>query len=132
MNINIPAVSITSSSIVVIGVVVVAFILFIVLAKMSRNFLSWAFSGAGVGFFFGIVITLVLGVLFLAKGRGVLGSIANWNATPQVIKNALGSTGLVNVLGAETQKISSKTVESDFDSLSPQDRNIARDYICNP
>lgn len=99
---------------------------------MSRMFLEWNFSGAGLGFFVGILITAAIGAFIVFKGGGLLKNLAMWDQTPEPVKKVLVSSGLVtNVLGSETQKISSQTVKEDFNSLNPQEKDSVKSYICH-
>lgn len=102
------------------------------MARMSRMFLLWNYSGAGLGFFVGIFLTAVIGGLLIFKGGSLLKNLATWDQTPEPIKKVLVSSGLVtNVLGSETQKVSSQTVKEDFNSLNSQEKDSVKSYICH-
>ncbi len=131
MSINLPSISIPQSTLVLIGIGAVGFIVLLLLAKWSRMFFEWNFSGASVGFLIGILITAALGGIILIKGSGILRSIANSDNTPPSIKKVIVSSGLVNnVLGTQTQKVDDRSVKEDFDSLSSSQKDSVKSYIC--
>lgn len=132
MSINLPNISVPSSSLVLVGGGIAFFFLFLIMARMSRMFLLWNYSGAGLGFFVGIFLTAVIGGLLIFKGGSLLKNLATWDQTPEPIKKVLVSSGLVtNVLGSETQKVSSQTVKEDFNSLNSQEKDSVKSYICH-
>lgn len=133
MSINLPNISIPSSSLVLVGIGIVAFFVFLIMARMSRMFLEWNFSGAGLGFFVGILITAAIGGFIVLKGGNLLKNLAMWDQTPEPVKKVLVSSGLVtNVLGSETQKVNAGTVKEDFNSLDSGEKKSVKEYICNP
>jgi hypothetical protein len=96
----------TSFNIILIIVGVGLFLLFVVMARMSRNFISWNYSGAGVGFIAGFIAAIFVLVILLSTSQGVLRSILNWKDAPGPIGSAINSSrnSLQNVLGASTEK----------------------------
>lgn len=83
----------------------IGFGLLLFMAKMSRNFISWSYSGAGVGFVAGFVTAIFAIVVLLNLGQGVLKSILSWKNAPGPIGGAIDSSraSLQNVLGSNTE-----------------------------
>ncbi len=52
-------------------------------------FLAWNFSGAGLGFFVGILITAAIGALLVFKGGALLKNLATWDQTPESVKKVV-------------------------------------------
>ncbi|HEX6977329.1 MAG TPA: hypothetical protein VF185_03150 [Patescibacteria group bacterium] len=131
MSINLPDISIPQSTLIFIIIGAVGFVVLLLMAKWSRMFFEWNFSGAGMGLMVGILLTAAIGGVIILKGGGFLRSIATSESTPDPIKKVLVSSGLVNnVLGTETQKVDDRTVKEDFDSLNSSQKDSVKSYIC--
>lgn len=125
MNITLPSnIQISSSNIPIIVIGAGVFLLFVLLAQMSRGFISWSLSGAGVGFFGGIIATVAVLGLVIYFGRGAIKAVLTWDKAPAPIKS------ISNVLGAKTEKISDETVKIDYNSLSNEQKDNVKSYIC--
>ena len=127
MKVSLPNnIAFNSSTFAIVGIAIGAFVLFIVMAHMSRGFLSWSLSGAGIGFIAGIVTTVAALGLILYFGGGALKAILTWDKAPKPVKS------ISNVLGVKTEKISPDTLNSDYNNLTNEEKNSVKNNICKP
>ncbi len=137
-NITVPAhINLTPTNIMIIGGVVALFIVITILASMSKNFISWSFSGAGAGFMVGIVATLlIVGTVIYYGGGKIRETLLAWGHAPDPVKNLIGQNPVPSpttaVLGAETVKVTPDTVKSDYDSLNLEEQDQVFKYVCLP
>ncbi|MBI1864112.1 hypothetical protein HYS03_02805 [Candidatus Woesebacteria bacterium] len=125
MNITLPSnIQLSSSNIPIIVIGAGVFLLFVILAQMSRGFISWSLSGAGVGFFGGIIATVAILALVIYFGRGAIKAVLTWDKAPAPIKN------ISSVLGAKTEKVTNETVKIDYNSLPSEEKDNVKSYIC--
>ena len=73
------------------AIILLIFVLVLVMAYMSRNFMSWSLSGAWIGLVVGIALTLILEGFLLIGGKTVIISLLGIKNAPQPIQSALDS-----------------------------------------
>lgn len=81
-------------------IIVLIFVLILVLAYMSHNFMQWSLSGFGIGLVIGIILTIILEGFLLIGGRTVLTNVLKVNNAPEPVQKVLddGHTRLLEVL----------------------------------
>ena len=121
------------------AMVVFIFLLVLVLAAMSRGFISWSMTGWYIWTALGFLLALVIEGLFIASGTTVLTQLLGWTNPPKIVNVALesGREKLINVLVKEGRVIkveektaSSQSVLQDFESLSPEEAEEIKPLIC--
>ncbi len=89
------------STIQVVAIVFLLFLLVLSIAHMRRHFFDWSMKGATFGLFFGFVLALILEGFLLVSGKTVLIGFLGWKNAPKPLQNVLeaGRTELTKVLG---------------------------------
>ncbi len=84
-----------------VAIVGLLFVLVLVMAYMSRSFMSWSLSGAGIGLFLGFLLALVLEGFLLIGGKTVITGLLGWKNAPAPVASILesGHTRLLDALG---------------------------------
>src|SRR5260221_11210888 len=82
------------------AIIVLIFILVLVMGYMSRSFMSWLLSGAGIGLVVGFILALVLEGFLIVGGKTVITAALGWKNAPAPIQNVLatGHKQLLDVL----------------------------------
>lgn len=115
-------------------IIFLLFILLLVLAKMSRGYVSWYMSGwyiwLGLGFIFAVIIEGFL----LVGGSTIITQVLGWRNAPKPIASFLdaGHSTLVKVLGVQDETPQSESVISDYQSLPAGEAEKVRLQICEP
>ncbi len=71
------------------AIIALIFVFVLVLAYMSRNFMEWSLSGAGIGLVVGFILALVLEGFLIVGGRTVITAALGWKNAPAPIQNVL-------------------------------------------
>lgn len=72
-------------------IVVLLFVLLLVMAYMSRNFLNWSLSGAGIGMVVGFILAIVLEGFLIVGGKTAITAALGWKNAPKPILSAIDS-----------------------------------------
>ena len=98
-HITFPHVAIAQNVIIAAGIILLIFALVLVMAYMSRSFMSWSLSGAGIGIFVGFLLAIILEGFLLIGGKTVITAALGWKSAPAPILNVL-NTGHKQLLDA--------------------------------
>lgn len=100
MNLKIGNITIAPNVWQAAAIIILIFVLLLVLAYMSRNFLEWSLSGFGIGLALGFILALVLEGFLIVGGKTVLTGLLSWKNAPAPIQRVLdnGHTSLLEVL----------------------------------
>ncbi len=81
-------------------IIILIFVLVLVLAYMSHNFLEWSLGGFGIGMVLGVILAIVLEGFLLVGGKTVLTGLLSWKQAPAPIQRVLddGHVRLLEVL----------------------------------
>lgn len=117
-----------------LGIVVFVFLLLLVIAKMTRGYMSWYTMGWYIWVALGFLLAMAVEGLFIVHGSTVLTEAFGWKNAPKPISTALdiGRERLVNVLGEKDEISTTESVISIYQSLSPDDTEKVRSMICTP
>ncbi|SRR5258708_4989365 len=91
MNLHIGKVVISSNIWQAGLIIILVFVLILVLAYMSRNFLEWSLSGFGIGLVIGFILAIVLEGFLLIGGKTVITGLLSWKTAPPIVANVLNS-----------------------------------------
>lgn len=91
MNLHIGKLVISSNIWQAAVIIILVFVLILVLAYMSRNFLEWSLSGFGIGLVIGFILAIVLEGFLLIGGKTVITGLLSWKTAPPVVANVLNS-----------------------------------------
>jgi Na+/H+ antiporter NhaC len=105
MKLHIGSITVASNVWQAVIIVVLIFVLILVLAYMSRNFLEWSLSGFGIGLVIGFILAIVIEGFLLIGGKTVLTGILSWKKAPAPIQKVLndGHTRLLEVMNVPKQ-----------------------------
>ncbi len=83
------------------AIIFLIFILVLVMAYMSRSFMSWSLSGAWIGLVIGFILALVLEGFLIVGGKTVVTTLLGWKNAPKPIQTVLdeGHAKLLDTLG---------------------------------
>ncbi|CAN5298860.1 hypothetical protein BH10PAT1_BH10PAT1_2790 [soil metagenome] len=86
-------------------IIILIFVLVLVLAYMSHNFLQWSLSGFGIGAVIGFILALILEGFLLVGGKTVLTGFLSIKNAPAPVQKVLdnGHTTLLEVLKVPKQ-----------------------------
>ena len=101
MKLHIGGITLTPNLWQAIAIVVLIFVLLLIIAYMSRQFMSWSLWGAWVLVLVGFMLALVLEGFLLIGGRTVVTSLLGWKNAPKPIVGVLsaGHQKLLDTLG---------------------------------
>ena len=125
------------------AIVFLLFLLVLTFARIRWLYIHWSFGKGSFSFlFYGFLLALVLEGFLIIGGRTFMTEILGWENAPKPISTALeaGRAKLVQVLGATDEIPESvasepptyQSVVSDFQSLSPDDAESVRSFVCAP
>ena len=124
-----------SPSLVKAGVIVVlVFILLLVMAKMTRRYMSWYTNGWWVWAILGFLFAVILDGFFVISGSTLFTSVLGWKSAPKPIQTILEGSrqSLTNVLGESKVAPSSDSIISDFETLDSESASKVRAKVCIP
>lgn len=75
-----------------IAIVVLIFVLLLIVAYMSRSFMSWSLWGAWVWVLVGFLLAFVLEGFLLVSGRSVITTLIGWKNAPKPVQNVLNAS----------------------------------------
>ncbi len=113
---NLPEnIDIGSPTTLIIGVGI--FLAILVLAHMSRTYLEWSMSGAGLGYLAGVLTIVGIGVFIFKFNNGV------------IVKTLVGKYS--NVLGAKVE-VTPENLNTYYDQLEEGKKETVKSHICTP
>ncbi|SRR5258708_4009827 len=71
------------------AIITLIFVLVLVMAYMSRSFMSWSLSGAGIGIIVGFLLALILEGFLIVGGKTVITAALGWKNAPAPIQSVL-------------------------------------------
>ncbi len=98
-HISLPYITLASNVWIAAGIIALIFALVLVMAYMSRSFMSWSLSGFGIGLIIGVLLSLIVEGFLLVGGRTVITAAIGWKNAPAPIQNIL-TTGHKQLLDA--------------------------------
>lgn len=125
------------------AIVFLIFLLILTLARLRHMYVHWSVSKPAVSFiFYGFLLALIVEGFLILSGRTLFTEVLGWKNAPKPISTVLdiGRNKLVNVLGVTEEVPSSyaqepasyQSVVEDFESLSPDDSQAVKEFICKP
>jgi len=125
------------------AIIILIFFLLFTLARLRFLYVHWSLGHHALAmFFWGFLLALIIEGFLIIGGRTMLTEVIGWKNVPKPIGTALdaGRAKLVDVLGVTDeipqskagQKPSYQSVVSDFQSLSPEDSDMVKSFICQP
>jgi hypothetical protein len=86
---HLPKITIAPNILEAAAIVALLFALLLLLSYMSRNFMEWSLSGAGIGLVVGFLLAIILEGFLIVGGRTVITGMLNWKNAPAPIQSAL-------------------------------------------
>ena len=124
-----------SSPLIKAGVIVaLIFILLLVMAKITRRYMSWYTNGWWIWVILGFLLAVILDGFFVIGGSTLFTSVLGWKNAPKPIQTVLDGSrqSLSNVLGANKEAPSASSVIGDFELLNSDSASQVRGRICTP
>ncbi len=124
-----------SSGVIQAAVIVfLVFLLLVVMARMTRSYLSWYTTGWYVWVILGFILAVVVEGFFVVSGSTIFTSVLGWKNAPKPIQQVVdtGRAKLIDVLGAKEEVATKDSVLADFDSLDDQSSEELKSAICTP
>ena len=90
-HVTLPHVTVASNVWIAGGIIALIFAFVLVLAYMSRSFMSWSLSGFGIGFVIGILVALIVEGFLLIGGKSIITAGLGVKNAPAPIQNILDS-----------------------------------------
>ncbi len=115
-------------------IIFLAFLLLIVMARMTRSYLSWYTSGWWIWTGLGFLLAVVIEGFFVISGSTIFTSILGWESAPKPVQSVIDTSRskLIDVLGAEDTKPTSETIISGFYELDQESASKVRTSLCTP
>ncbi len=126
-----------------IVIVFLIFLLLLTVARVRYLYIHWNLSKTSLSFlFYGFLFALILEGFLILSGRTLFTEIIGWKSAPKPISTFLdtGRDNLVDILGVTEEIPSSyadeyptfQSVVGDFESLSFEDKESVKNFICEP
>ena len=138
---NIKGIDVEPTYWMAIAIVFLIFLLLLTVARVRYLYVHWNLSRTSLAFlFYGFLFALILEGFLVIGGRTLFTEILGWENAPKPISTFLdtGRQKLVNVLGITEEVPASfaqetptyQSVMSNYESLSIEDQESIRDFIC--
>ena len=138
---NIKGIDVEPTYWMAIAIVFLIFLLLLTVARVRYLYVHWNLSRTSLAFlFYGFLFALILEGFLVIGGRTLFPEILGWENAPKPISTFLdtGRQKLVNVLGITEEVPASfaqetptyQSVMSNYESLSIEDQESIRDFIC--
>lgn len=112
-------------------IVFLIFLLLVVMARMTRSYLSWYTSGWWVWTGLGFVLAIIIEGFFILSGGTIFTSVLGWKTAPAPVQSVIDTSRerLKNSFGEETP--SDKFVIESFSTLSEDQKNNVKAALCS-
>ena len=115
---------------IIIGLI---FLLLLVMAKMTRGYMSWYTNGWWVWTGLGFLLAVVIEGFFVISGSTIFTSVLSWDKAPKPIQTVLnvGNSRLSEVLGESDQMMSSSTFVDRYIALDDDQKEQVKSAVCS-
>ena len=123
------------------AIIFLIFLLLLSLARMRYLYVHWSMGRSAVAFtMWGFVLAIIFEGLLLVGGKTLLTEVLRWENAPKPISTMLdeGRYKLIQVLGADEEipvidnDVDFREVIGGYQSLSPDDAETVKKFICEP
>ncbi|OGM05770.1 hypothetical protein A2125_01115 [Candidatus Woesebacteria bacterium GWB1_43_5] len=114
------------------GIVILVFLLLLVMARITRTYLSWYTTGWYVWVILGFLLAVVVEGFLVISGSTIFTSVLGWKNAPKPVQTMvdIGRTKLIDVLGAKETIPTKDSVVLDFKTLDSSSLEEVKSEIC--
>ena len=116
-------------------ILILVFLLIFTFARVRYLYVHWSLGKSAMAMlFWGFLLAFIFEGFLILSGRTLFTEVLGWKSAPKPINTllAISRNKLVDVLGVTEEIPTRQSLVSDYESLSPEEKDDVKNFICEP